>query len=86
MASRSLGLIATEDPAVMLFASKVMAAKLWQAHRCRARFSTRSKAPQKLTIIMAPSSGLPKLETLRQGRMPKDDVRKALPIFGEIQQ
>jgi hypothetical protein len=31
-----------------------------------------------LTIIMAPSSGLPKLETLRQGQMPRDDVRKAL--------
>ena len=64
----------------MLFAS----ATLWQAHRCRARFSTRSKAPQKLTVIMAPSNGLPKLETLRQGRMPRE-TWKALPIFGEIQ-
>jgi hypothetical protein len=62
----------------MLFASKVMAAKLWHAHRCRARFSTGSKAPQKLTIIMAPSSGLPKLETFRQGQMPRDGVKKAL--------
>ena len=70
----------------MPFASKVMAAKLWQAHRCRAQLSTRTKPSQKLTIVMAASNGLPKLETLRQGRMPKDDVRKALPIFGEIQQ
>jgi hypothetical protein len=34
---------------------------------------------------MAPSDGLLRFETLRQGRMPRDDVRKALPIFGEIQ-
>ena len=82
----------TPDQAYFNRLSQIAAACTRQAFhlsnqkRCSNKPSQICIAPQKLTIVMALSDGLPRFETLRQGRMPKDDVRKALPIFGEIQQ